>query len=376
MWASSSTPNESLRSARRMSARNGSADGPRRAEKRFVLRGGRHRCGRPRLDGVHASTVCKRTSKYFYIDLLTIVGFQNPQRCCDNGACSRTLDVSMGLDSKLPHVGTTIFTVMSQARGRSWRDQPVARISGFRWTARAARACRASPDARPQSICADAGRRGAARTGRAQSRPICTAAAVDYGYRGDDHGRCDGGDLLCDHRGRAARGRSDRVRPGIRLLRAGSDPCGGRDAARAAYCAVVYARLGSGARCPDVADAAVDHQYAAQPNGFDLARKPTCARCAKSRAITTSSSLATKSTNTSCSTARRHESLLRYPDLYARSFVVSSFGKTYHATGWKTGYCVAPHDADRRTEAHPSVRQLRCEHADSARAGRLHGDCA
>jgi methionine aminotransferase len=40
----------------------------------------------------------------------------------------------------------------------------------------------------------------------------------------------------------------------------------------------------------------------------------------------------------------RHESLLRYPELYARSFVVSSFGKTFHATGWKTGYCVAPHD--------------------------------
>ncbi len=38
----------------------------------------------------------------------------------------------------------------------------------------------------------------------------------------------------------------------------------------------------------------------------------------------------------------QHESLLRYPDLYARSFVVSSFGKTFHTTGWKTGYCVAP----------------------------------
>jgi len=38
----------------------------------------------------------------------------------------------------------------------------------------------------------------------------------------------------------------------------------------------------------------------------------------------------------------RHESLLRYPDLFARSFVVSSFGKTFHATGWKIGYCVAP----------------------------------
>ena len=37
-----------------------------------------------------------------------------------------------------------------------------------------------------------------------------------------------------------------------------------------------------------------------------------------------------------------HESLARYPDLAARSFVISSFGKTYHATGWKMGYCAAP----------------------------------
>ena len=37
-----------------------------------------------------------------------------------------------------------------------------------------------------------------------------------------------------------------------------------------------------------------------------------------------------------------HVSLCRYPDLYQRSFVVSSFGKTYHVTGWKVGYCVAP----------------------------------
>ena len=39
---------------------------------------------------------------------------------------------------------------------------------------------------------------------------------------------------------------------------------------------------------------------------------------------------------------RAHQSLCRYPDLFARSFVVSSFGKTYHTTGWKIGYCVAP----------------------------------
>ena len=38
----------------------------------------------------------------------------------------------------------------------------------------------------------------------------------------------------------------------------------------------------------------------------------------------------------------RHESALRYPQIRARAFVVSSFGKTYHCTGWKVGYCIAP----------------------------------
>lgn len=37
-----------------------------------------------------------------------------------------------------------------------------------------------------------------------------------------------------------------------------------------------------------------------------------------------------------------HESMLRYPELYNRSFVCFSFGKVYHCTGWKMGYCVAP----------------------------------
>jgi methionine transaminase len=39
---------------------------------------------------------------------------------------------------------------------------------------------------------------------------------------------------------------------------------------------------------------------------------------------------------------RRHESMTMYPELSRRSFVISSFGKTYHATGWKLGYCLAP----------------------------------
>ncbi len=37
-----------------------------------------------------------------------------------------------------------------------------------------------------------------------------------------------------------------------------------------------------------------------------------------------------------------HESLCRYPELAERAFVVSSFGKTYHVTGWKIGYVAAP----------------------------------
>ncbi len=37
-----------------------------------------------------------------------------------------------------------------------------------------------------------------------------------------------------------------------------------------------------------------------------------------------------------------HESLLKHDELWERTFVISSFGKTYHATGWKVGYCVAP----------------------------------
>jgi methionine transaminase len=37
-----------------------------------------------------------------------------------------------------------------------------------------------------------------------------------------------------------------------------------------------------------------------------------------------------------------HESMAKYPNLASRSVIVSSFGKTFHTTGWKSGYCVAP----------------------------------
>jgi methionine aminotransferase len=37
-----------------------------------------------------------------------------------------------------------------------------------------------------------------------------------------------------------------------------------------------------------------------------------------------------------------HQSACRYPALASRSFVISSFGKTFHVTGWKVAYCAAP----------------------------------
>lgn len=52
-----------------------------------------------------------------------------------------------------------------------------------------------------------------------------------------------------------------------------------------------------------------------------------------------------------------HQSMLKYPELYARSFVCFSFGKTYNCTGWKLGYCVAP---PAYTKEFRKVHQFNC----------------
>ena len=44
---------------------------------------------------------------------------------------------------------------------------------------------------------------------------------------------------------------------------------------------------------------------------------------------------------------RQHHSVLAHPELRERSFAVFSFGKTLHATGWRVGYCVAPPELTR-----------------------------
>ena len=52
-----------------------------------------------------------------------------------------------------------------------------------------------------------------------------------------------------------------------------------------------------------------------------------------------------------------HQSILRYPDLLQRSFVCFSFGKTYNCTGWKLGYCIAPPEL---TKEFRKVHQFNC----------------
>ncbi len=53
----------------------------------------------------------------------------------------------------------------------------------------------------------------------------------------------------------------------------------------------------------------------------------------------------------------QHESILKYPELFERSFVAFSFGKVFQCTGWKMGYCVAP---DRLMKEFLKVHQYNC----------------
>lgn len=57
-----------------------------------------------------------------------------------------------------------------------------------------------------------------------------------------------------------------------------------------------------------------------------------------------------------------HQSILRFPDLLERSFVCFSFGKTYHCTGWKLGYCIAPKEL---MQEFRKVHQFNCFSCDS-----------
>lgn len=58
----------------------------------------------------------------------------------------------------------------------------------------------------------------------------------------------------------------------------------------------------------------------------------------------------------------QHESILKYPDLLERSFVCFSFGKVYHCTGWKLGYCIA---SDYLMKEFRKIHQFNCFTCDT-----------
>ena len=71
----------------------------------------------------------------------------------------------------------------------------------------------------------------------------------------------------------------------------------------------------------------------------------------------------------------RHESMARHPELAQRAFIVSSFGKTYHVTGWKIGYVAAPAAL---TAEFRKVHQFNVFTVNTPMQhglGRLHGRC-
>jgi len=59
---------------------------------------------------------------------------------------------------------------------------------------------------------------------------------------------------------------------------------------------------------------------------------------------------------------KKHESILKYPDLLQKSFVCFSFGKVYHCTGWKLGYCIAPKELMAEFR---KIHQFNCFSCDS-----------
>ncbi len=60
----------------------------------------------------------------------------------------------------------------------------------------------------------------------------------------------------------------------------------------------------------------------------------------------------------------QHESILRYPELLKRSFVCFSFGKTYHCTGWKLGYCIS---SPEMMHEFRKVHQFNCFSCDTSK---------
>ena len=131
-----------------------------------------------------------------------------------------TVRTTQMLKSKLPIVGTTIFTVMSKLAADTRRDQSLAGIPGLRLRPGAGGGGRAAHARRAQPVRADAGRAGAA-PGDRREVPRALRRGLRPRHRGHRDLRRHRRDLRRGRRGRPSRRRGHRLRAVLRLVRAG-----------------------------------------------------------------------------------------------------------------------------------------------------------
>lgn len=246
----------------------------------------------------------------------------------------------MQLPSKLPRVGTTIFTVMSQLAAE---HGAINLGQGF-------------PDFSVPEFLIDAMAR-AAREGKNQYAPMTGIPALRQAIA-EKTERCYGVRIDPDREVTVTSGASEAIYAAIQaVVRAGEevivlDPCYDcyEPAIDLAGASAVHIPLRPGDFSVDwqrVRDAVtprtrmimVNSPHNPSGSAFDTADLDALATIVRDTDIVV---LSDEVYEHIVFDGREHATVLRHAELAARSFVVSSFGKTYHCTGWKVGYCIAP----------------------------------
>lgn len=246
----------------------------------------------------------------------------------------------MQLSSKLPRVGTTIFTVMSQLAAE---HGAINLGQGF-------------PDFSVPEFLIDAMAR-AAREGKNQYAPMTGIPALRQAIA-EKTERCYGVRIDPDREVTVTSGASEAIYAAIQaVVRAGEevivlDPCYDcyEPAIDLAGASAVHIPLRPGDFSVDwqrVRDAVtprtrmimVNSPHNPSGSAFDAADLDALAAIVRDTDIVV---LSDEVYEHIVFDGREHSTVLRHTELAARSFVVSSFGKTYHCTGWKVGYCIAP----------------------------------
>ena len=276
------------------------------------------------------------------------------------------MTTSVPVASKLPDIGTSIFSVMTRLANEHGAINLSQGFPDFDCDPALVEAVDRAMRAGHNQYAPMPGVHGAARGDRREGQGLLRRQRRP-GDRGGGHFRRDRRPVCDPDRAGAAGRRGAAVRAVLRLLRSG-DPPERRDAGvRQPPLSGLPGGLGRGAARDHAAHAADPGQHAAQPDRRGLDRRRHGPARARSWTGPVPSSSQTRSTSTSSSTAGPTRASCAIPDLRSRAVVISSFGKTFHTTGWKVGYAVAPRAADGGSDPRAPVRHLHRAHAVAVR---------